>query len=238
MPKEVAKTSAAALSSAQAAMQEVKAAVSTLRAKQDELNQRKTKLEQRREMLYDQPLAPADIRQFIGELIDFRAEHYANKVKTTGLMQKLAYPASRYPGKPKRPELAGFGKAPLTLEDVEVALGKPVSCERRGDRLDDPLPVLLRHGEFEFGWHYFFFGDLMKEKLGQLLADEAPEYRGSDANEIGAPIDERRKEIEEINEELRSIASEISSVQSEISSLTGPIMHSAQLMQSADEEAE
>ena len=221
--------------SAHAAVREVQAAVSRLLEQRATTEQRRADLVQRRNTLFEQPLGAACLRQFLGELIDYRAQAYANAMQAAAPLDQLAYPKARYGRTTRSPE-AGGAVPPLTLEDAEQALGrKRADNAARLDPLDDDgwkLPVFRTEGEFMV-WPYFFFGDLMKEKLGQLLADVEPRYVKLDEDAIGAPMDERRKEIETISQEVQRLDEELGRIHMEINSLTLPVIHGAKRLAGA-----
>ena len=212
------------VSSAQVAMLEVQKAVSLLTEQRVIAEQRKAVLLARCAELYDLPLGVADIRQFMNELIDYRAQHYAQTLIDFNLIDKLAVPRNRYPLANQTPSHI---KPRLNLEDAELALGRPRGNGKRVDVIDGwNLPIFMDSGEFQ-GWPYFFFGDVMKEKIGQLMdaMKVPPEKPGPKSLDL--TMDERRREIQAITLEVNALDADISRIQSEINSLTAPIIRGA-----------
>lgn len=211
------------IENAQAAVRAVQDAVDQLQQKAAGLEQQKADLIEQRQSIYMQPLSSSGLRQFLGELIDHRAAYYASRLVSSGYAEKLAFPQYRN-------GLSAFGQKsiPLSLADVDVALEQEKPGAPQQGKLENSgwkLPVFMRHGEFDETWPYFFFGDLMKEKLGQLfpvddtVAEEAP-----------LSLDQRRAAIDTINQQLQVLEQEIEQVKSEISGLTRPLISGVRML--------
>lgn len=214
------------VSGAKAAVLEVQNAVTLLIEQRATAEQRKAVLLARCAKLYELPLGVNDIRQFMCELIDHRAQDYARKLTEFNLLDQLAFPRERY-------QLANpqqYDRRPrINFEDAEFALGRPLSSGKRVDTLSGngwKLPVFLKDGEF-MGWPYFFFGDVMKEKLGQLMDGMTVPIAKPSPISDAPTLDERRREIQSITLEVNSLDLELGRIQSEINSLTAPIIHGA-----------
>lgn len=213
---------------ARAALKEVLAAVGVLREQLAAAKSRRDALQAELSALYEQTLAGPDVLQFIGEVIDFRAGVYEANLVDADLMNGLTYPrGARYSG------LITKRALPLNFEDVEHAMGRPRrDGKQRGDQLEAHRLTIfpMDQGLFQY-WPYFLFGDLMKERLGEVLAHQQPKFScEDDAKAVGPSLTERRKTIDRIAGELHSVNTEIGRITGEIDQLSAPVMASARFL--------
>ena len=216
-------TQASVTANAESALSVLTSAVDSLKQELDATMARKDELLERRIKAYASPLTPADIRQFVGELIDHRASFYAQQLHNFKLSEKLALP--RRDGTPTHL------RYPLTVEDAEYALSHRLAVTRRPDPLMDEgwtLPIFMHHGEFS-SWPYFFFGSVIKEKLcAELLKMQGD----SESDAVDAlSMDALREEIAAITEEIARLDSNAARLRGEIGRLTRPVLTSAKRLQ-------
>lgn len=189
-------------------------------------NQRCADLLLQRDKLYNQPLGSAEIRQFVSEMIDYRTAQYVERLREFGLADKLARPTGRDADPAAR---SRYGhRPPLNFEDAEYALGRGRGNESRKDLLNERgwlLPVFLSEGEFR-QWPYFFFGEIMKDKLIALLADMQP-APSTDGGAVVPSLGARREQLAAINAELLELGAQIGRIQSEIDRITRPVLAGA-----------
>lgn len=206
---------------AESALSVLADAVSKVQQELDATMAQKDALLERRVKLYAAPLSPADVCQFVGELIDHRAAEYAQRLQSFGWIDKLMHAPARS-GVPKR------DSSPLCLEDAEHALSRRVEIERRSDAVSvGVLPIFLSHNEFQ-NWQYFFLGDAMKEKLrAEILKATQLEAEDADA----PPMDVRREEIQAITKEIAQLDAKATQLRGEIARLSHPVLISAKRLQ-------
>lgn len=207
------------------AMASVEAAVKKLVQQLESAKQREKDLTARRDVLYRSPLNPADVRQFLSELIDFRADFAETMMRQHNVMDVLSSPRRRVG------IIRDYSKpAPaLTLEEVEQSLGRRRPDGQAASSLTQDgwmLDILPMQNDFPH-WVYFILREILKEKLGQLVADVNPSMTKPGPPIMAASMDERRQEIEKIETDLTAVTHEIGRIQSEIDSLINPISNSA-----------
>ncbi len=223
-------TQASVTANAESALSVLTSAVASLRQELEATMARKDELLAQRVKLYAAPLSPADIRQFIGELIDHRAAVYEQRLQDYQLADKIARPA--------RDGTPTHQRSPLTLEDAEYALARRLPVTRRADPLRSEgweLPIFLSGGEFQ-GWPYFYFGSVIKEKLCTALAEMQGDAQPGIADTAAADapsMDARRAEVAAISDEIAQLDSKAARLRSEIGRLTSPVLISAKRLQGA-----
>lgn len=223
-------TQASVTANAESALSVLTSAVASLKQELEATMARKDELLALRVKLYAAPLSPADIRQFVGELIDHRAAVYMQFMQDYKLADKIARPA--------RDGVPTHQRSPLTLEDTEYALSRQLSVTRRADPLRSEgweLPIFLSEGEFQ-GWPYFYFGSVIKEKLCAALAEMQCDTQPGIADAVAADapsMDARRAEVAAISDEIAQLDSKAARLRSEIGRLTSPVLISAKRLQGA-----
>ncbi|RUP35911.1 MAG: hypothetical protein EKK60_16495 [Gordonia sp. (in: high G+C Gram-positive bacteria)] len=223
-------TQASVTANAESALSVLTSAVASLKQELEATMARKDELLAQRVKLYAAPLSPADIRQFIGELIDHRAAVYEQRLQDYQLADKIARPARD--GTPTNQ------RSPLTLEDAEYALSHQLAVTRRSDPLRATgweLPIFLSYGGFG-GWPYFFFGGIIKEKLTATLAEMQANAQPDTADTAAADeptLDALRAEVVAISDEIAQLDSKAARLRGEIGRLTSPVLISAKRLQGA-----
>ena len=223
-------TQASVTANAESALSVLTSAVASLRQELEATMARKDELLAQRASLYAASLSPADIRQFVGELIDHRAAVYEQRLQDYQLADKIARPARD--GTPTNQ------RSPLTLEDAEYALSHRLAVTRRADPLRAEgweLPIFLSGGEFQ-GWPYFFFGSIIKDKLCATLAEMQANAQPDAADPVAADapaLDGLRAEVVAISEEIAQLDSTAARLRGEIGRLTSPVLISAKRLQGA-----
>ena len=222
-------TQASVTANAESALSVLTSAVASLKQELDATMTLKDELLAQRVKLYAAPLSPADIRQFVGELIDHRASIYEQRLRDYQLADKIARPARD--GTPTK-------RSPLTLEDAEYALSHQLAVTRRSDPLRATgweLPIFLSYGGFG-GWPYFFFGGIIKEKLTATLAEMQANAQPDTADTAAADeptLDALRAEVVAISDEIAQLDSKAARLRGEIGRLTSPVLISAKRLQGA-----
>lgn len=210
--------------SAENALSVLSNAIATIQQQLDAVMAKKDELLERRVTLYATPLSDAEIVQFVSELVDYRAAGYSKQLRSYGWMDKLKHPA-RY-GVAKR------DCDPLSFEDAEYALSRPLSIPKRLDSLSEQggwLPIFLSNNEFQ-NWPYFYLGGLIKEKLcAEILKGREDAQADADA----LTMDKRREEIQSIAKEIEQLDAEAARLRGEISRLSNPVLISAKRLQGA-----
>lgn len=214
------------VSIAKSAVAGIQEAIASLVQKRTETREKRTALLERAAKLYDTPLSPSEVKQFMCEMIDVRARAYADRLVNFNLLGKLSVPVDR-----NFAEGGRIGnRPPINFEDAELCVGSPRLHGARTDSLRDngwTLPIFISYGEFEH-WPYFFFGDAMKEKLSLLMdeMDATPQKPGQE----GQPqtLDGRRQELADIRQQVHTLEQELGAIDFEISTLTKPIISGAQ----------
>ena len=177
--------------------------------------QRRSELKTRILEIYKQPLSGSDVVEFVGEVIDFRANAYAERLKGFDVVQQLRLNAPRH---------GMHGGLELTLEDVETTLGREVHLDKKsfsGAPIHGGpwnLEVVPQHGDF-MHWQFFFFGDLMKEKLRSVF--EACGYAAKEGQ--GGTLTEKRAEIAALLSEIKAVSDDIEKSTREIEKLSSPL---------------
>jgi len=216
----------AALSNAKQAVVGIQRAIASLVKKRASIQEEKAALLERAAALYDMPLSHSEIKQLMCEMIDLRAETYGNRLIEFNLMKRLKVPDQRYP----IPGGVSRARSPMNFEDAEFVLGRPRTHGARADNISGNgwhLPIFMGNGEFD-SWQYFFFGDVMKEKLCLLMDKMADPSAKHIQESQPKTLDDRRQELEEIKLKIASLDNELSGIAFEINTLTSPIINGAQ----------
>lgn len=224
------------LDQAKSALSNVQNLIQDLLAQRSTLQSRRQAVFDERESLFLQPLSKAEILQGVSEIIGQRAEGYRSSVKRVDLFDLLAYPAERGHGEYPRPERHEY---PLTICDLDQIAFKPTLYARERQTIAKyphikdhgfHLPIIPRHGEFETTWLFFFFGDLIKQRLCALLADGEEGVLLENGQPNAQSLFDRRKKIDDLSQELQEIDQQIQSLNQDIDSLTAPVIRSAQAL--------
>lgn len=206
--------SSAEMNDAVEAMKKVKKTITDLQAKRGGLLTQEKHLADRKGVLLTQPLSPADIKAFLFDLIDARASEYPTLANLERLFGSIIYPER---GKGTTTE-----KLPaLCLRDIDSVANGGHAAEislfgYRGIRLFGSGSDLTSHTDFAA---YFFFGDIIKKKIGEQLDEHLPAYRPGDEVNIGPSVADRRKELEQIEAELTKVRSARADIDHQLSIL-------------------
>lgn len=224
------------LDQAKSALSNVQNMVQDLLAQRSTLMDRRQVVFDERESLLLQPLSKAEVLQGICDVVDQRASAYESKIKKMDLLDIITHPTERGYGKFTRLQRYDF---PLAICDLDQIEGKPApyACDPKLGEKHPPLkdsglhlPILPRHGEFEANWLYFFFGDLLKQKLCSLLADGEEGVLLKNGQPSAQSLKDRRKKIADLSQDLQAIDQEIQALEQDIDSLTAPVIRSAQVL--------
>ena len=224
------------LDQAKSALSDVQNMVTSLLAQRTGLQTKRQEIFEERESLLLQPLSKAEVLQGVCDVIDLRSATYEAKLKKMDLFDLIAHPTERGYGEITKYRRHDF---PLAICDLEQIEGKPApyACDtKRGEKhppLKDSglhLPILPRHGEFEANWLYFFFGDLLKQKLCGLLSNGEEGVLQKHGQPSAQSLKERRKEIADLSQDLQAIDQEIQALEQDIESLTAPVIRSAKAL--------
>ena len=220
------------LDQAKAALNNVQNMVQDLLTQRSTLLSRRQEIFDERESLLLQPLSKAEVMQAVCDVIDRRAEYYQNRLKKQDFFDGIAFPVERGYGNPKPPRY----DYPLAIFDLDQITGKPAPYAR-DPKMVKPrpelkelgwhLPIFPKHGEHESTWHYFFLGDLLKQKICILLADGEEGALQENGKPNAKSLEDRRQKIDELSQELREIDQQIQVVERDVKSLTSPVISSA-----------
>lgn len=200
---------------AETAAKHLRTAISELRQQRDVLQEQMDALKGQREALYLQALSKADAKQFLFDYIDAWGEQWLGLGQFEKLFQIMATP--------RRDE--EFAKSNnittpwLCLRDIEFVM--------RGELPDTshvfnvkPLPVfggaLSSMNDSYIGAACFFFGDLLKGKLGEYFELHYPE---PNRKAVGVSAAERRALIQELDGRIGELVSTIGQIDAKLSEL-------------------
>lgn len=191
------------------AMKTVKGVINELTIKKGELTEQKKQLEDRKQLLLTQPLSLADIKDFMFDFIDRKASEYPEKAGLDRLFKSIVYPP-RNPTPPK--------PTALTLQDIDAVAngGEAMLFGNFGLRLFGAASDLMSKTDIGA---YFFFGDIIKEKIGHLFDDLCPAYQPEDEANIGPSVADRRKELSQINADMIKIRTAVADIDHQLSLL-------------------
>ncbi|MDR2188894.1 MAG: hypothetical protein LBE62_12740 [Azonexus sp.] len=197
-------------------LDEIYTATTKLKASREVLRQEKTALQQQLQAIYSQAMSRDDIILFMGELIDIRATIYKKNITKINLLNIFAYPTRHHV------EGLPLGKKrPLTLEDMNYMTSIRSHIPDRRDHVEDAdamLNPVKTIGEFAY-WQCYFFGDVLKAKLPDLLDECEILYQPDDRKTIGEPLAERRKQVEALVVQMAAIDEQITALDADILSL-------------------
>ncbi len=187
--------------------------------RRDALHLDRTTLVGERDALLSAPLGKDDVKQFIFDYIDARAAEYPKLADWAGLLDSVAYPRRYMWHSNLRTET---GKpAPLCLRDVDAAVrGTPsehLATFEDGLRFFGAGHQINLRSDLAA---YFFFGDLIKNRIAENFDAFFGGYHSADACRIGPPIAERRTALAEIDRRLGEIDAEIASIDSDVRQLS------------------
>ena len=195
------------------AAESLRKAAGDLRKQRSELQRKMDGLKAERNGLYLQALNKADAKQFLFDYIDAWSEQYL----VHGTLDKLFLCMA----KPNR-EAGSFDEnltgALLCLRDIEVVLA-PGGILNDRQVFGKSLPVFgAVPGEMigYIGSACFFFGDLVKAKLGQYFDARYPE---PSPNDVGAPVAERRVLIHTLDSQIGELQDAIGQINDKLDQL-------------------
>lgn len=190
------------ISNALDAYSQVKKTVDDLQAQKEALLLEKARLIARKQELYALPLSAADIKQFIFDYIDRIAAQYPVSEGWDSKLQKATKPAREK----TYAEAHAIDTPTLCLKDAETIL--------RGGNLSlvfghsSALATLVNFAGVANGAPqamYFFFGDLIKAKLGAYFDQRITSTVGDGC----LSVSERYLELESIDETVSGLDAEV-----------------------------
>lgn len=183
-----------------------------LRSQRAALIEERTKLEDRRDHLLTAPLNESDFYDLVSDYIDSKARYFVEKSNVQRHQERLAYPCID----------GGFKKTPINFTRAErIRAGDEYELSSSGDAGD-----IVFGGLGAAAFHTamcFYFGDVIKEKLIQLLKAQGAPLKHGDAEKAGPCVADRRVELAQIDERVRALDNEVSSIDSELKSFNTPI---------------
>lgn len=191
------------ISTALDAYSQVKKTVDDLQAQKEALLLEKSRLLARKQELYALPLSAADIKQFIFDYIDRLSAAYPINEGWDNKFQKIINPSRSM----EYIEAYGIDTPTLCLRDAEVVLQKG-SLDQVFGHFGTSLKTLANlAGAANGAPHgmYYFFGDLIKAKLGAYFDQRIT----STAGDKYASASERYVEIESIDEAISGLDAEV-----------------------------
>lgn len=201
------------ISSVLDAYSQVKNTIEKLKAQKEELLLEKARLMGRKQELYALPLSAADIKQFIFDYIDRRSAAYPVNEGWDNKFQKLINPPrSKY-----YVENHGIDTPTLCLRDAEVVLQSGYLEHVFGHYASSLTTLANFAGAANGAPHsmYFFFGDIIKAKIGAYFDQQIT----STAGEGYPSTDERYAEIERLDEEVVRLDAEVLDINNKLKML-------------------
>lgn len=175
-------------------------AISELKDKKESLVQKREALLQERDSLMLQPVDKEDIKELIFCHIDQLAENFIAKDGIKKVVNAVSLPQRQYKGG----SIPSPSSAALNLYELDSAINKDGYFENSIFSLEK-LGIFNSY-EFAGGGNegfYFFFGDLIKEKLSKHF-DESFSDKWIWCKQ-GMPLAERRARIAEIDSEVSDL---------------------------------
>lgn len=173
------------------------------------LLERQHLIHQRSELL-TKPLSQEDIVNVALGLVDRRANSYKAFCEKEGMFDFLAYPKRVTES---RQWAMNFSDAEMllgnSLEGAEIEVPKILDCGLQ-------IPLINQSN----GWLYFFFGDLIKEKLKAQIEATGLPLTEQDRQAFGPSIAERRATIAACNKALDKLNAQIQQVDAAIAELS------------------
>lgn len=200
---------------AESAANNLRQAISDLRKQRDQLNQQLEAHEAERETLYLQPVSKADAKQFLFDYIDAWAAQWLNANGLDRLFGILA--------QPKRDaafaKLHNLTSPHLTLLDVETVMARSIPAAGQVFGVE-PLPVfggaLTGMNDTYIGGACFFFGDVLKAKMGEYFDQKYSEHM---AGVAGLPVAERRQSIAVLDGQISELLAAVKMIDGKLNEL-------------------
>ncbi|MBB2775051.1 UNVERIFIED_ORG: hypothetical protein HNP28_000322 [Comamonas terrigena] len=231
MSKQVSPT----VDQAKAALADVQSMFQDLLKQRDALHAKRIEIFEEREALLVQPFTKAEVLQAMCEMVDVRAKDHIRKINKFGLLDFMTCP-ERGRGEFPRPRRHDY---PLALCDLQQMTGasKPYARNEKEIAPRPPVkdhglsfPILLGGPEMEYSFHYFYFGELIKQKLCEVLASDEDGVLMDNGLPNAKSLEERREKVDELSNELRAIDQELSVLQQDIDAVTRPVLNSARAL--------
>ncbi|MFZ6765567.1 hypothetical protein ACO0LM_00675 [Undibacterium sp. Di26W] len=196
-----------------AAVEIVKNSLAALREQREAIIAEERALTQKKKELKAQPVPISDVKQALMDYVDARASLFLQDGQWVRNLRQFLYP-NRDP--------YTIQKSPAALNYDEAADLSAGDTLRKVFPMSHPKLVIPDVGLFETTDIplLFFFGDLIKAKIGAYFDAMQISHEDKDLNKIGTPIAERTLEIERIDTRLSDLVSQRSAIDSQISSLS------------------
>lgn len=201
---------------AEDAASNLRKAIDDLRQQREQLKQQLAEHEAQRDALYLQPLSKADAKQFLFDYIDGWAANWLSQGALDDLFAKVA--------KPKRDaQWASANKISdpwLCLRDIEQVMAGEIPSTGHVFNLK-VLPIfggaLTGMNDSYIGGACFFFGDLLKAKLGEYFDQKY--CVGHPAGMACEPVTDRRASISTLDGQISELLAAIKMIDDKLTGL-------------------
>ena len=192
--------------------------VDSLRLRFDTLEAERVALASEGEALLSAPLAIEDVKQFVCDYIDRRAQQFPKDSGWPAKFERLLYPF-RYEDHTTQGARADRAlRKPLCLRDMDAALADP------GTAFDGHPLNFYGAAENATAYSdaaaYFFFGDIIKARVLEQFDTLGVAYLAADAKHIGPHIPERRARLAVIEKRTLQITDEQAEIRAELDDIT------------------
>lgn len=202
--------------------EEIREQVAALNSSKSDLMNSRAALVAERNDILDAPLAKADIKAFIHRYIDAQAAQYPLLSGLDRTFNSFAYPRGESRLSPNIGDGRRRTAPPFALRDVDKVFGDTSLLNGSnavfGQYLDlvmDSEGIMRNTGN----GLCFFFGEAIKEKLGEWFDAHFAGFEKTDESRIGPPIAERRKRLAEIDKAISALDVQIGNVTAQLSEL-------------------
>ena len=232
------------VSSAAKAVAQVRSALATLTDQRNKLDDERAATSRRIEALYALPVTREDALQCMLDSVDHVGAGFPSRVSWSHVFKRFAFPQRGY-----APESAVRGpqerRRPLSLKDVEDAAVPGGGTQTVFSLGTDTVYTgrIVHWSSWDVDALYFFFGDLVKEKIRLHFDEMFPDYTDSprwapdrrladkdcagyiDATpeDLNTTVHERRAEIALLRMRLNDFEQQIEDTDTKIAELRGSL---------------
>lgn len=188
--------------------------VTALRNRYSEIQEKSAQLSDEREALLSEPLRIEDVKQFVCDYIDACAAQYPVLAELPKLFDSMFYPLRNMSGWTETVRKDCDKVPPLCLRDTLKAVENPpaVGVFYHGLNFFGSASDINRACDFGF---YFFFGDIIKQRVCEYL-DKLPEpYLPVDQARVGKSITEIQAQVDVIDTSLSQLSGEKDALEAE-----------------------
>lgn len=222
---------AAVVTQGRGLLEKLAAEVVELETRRTELFVERQRLELQRAQILEAPLSQANVLQLVDELVDYRAKSYPAFCERAKLSELLAYPereklAASTACEDAETEGGVALKWPINFKDAQEVLGhecggvKTAVPPLKAGAMHFPLFIMPKDSS---AWIYFFFGDLIKEKVKAQITKNGLPWDEEDRDACDVSFTERRAMLQECNQKIDGLNTQITALDAAIEELSfGP----------------